>query len=147
MTRTYTHVQANTNPTITNTIHVQHIPDRFNFLSVVCRSLALFTPRRFFSRLVSASSSSAGLTQGAFHRRSVCAYGAGEVDHLVRQALLQVALSPEGSLTVLCEFDALAATVRSRARTRARTFALSRGGGVRRGLYGRHSAWEEDPRQ
>ena len=75
-----------------------------------------------------------GLTQGAFHRRSVCAYGAGEVDHLVRQALLQVALSPEGSLTVLCEFDALAATVRSRARTRARTFALSRGGGVRRGL-------------
>lgn len=58
VTRTYTHVQANTNPTITNTIHVQHIPDRFNFLSVVCRSLALFTPRRFFSRLVSASSSS-----------------------------------------------------------------------------------------
>ena len=30
VTRTYTHVQANTNPTITNTI-VQHIPDRFNF--------------------------------------------------------------------------------------------------------------------
>ena len=33
-------------------------PRPIQFLSVVCRSLALFTPRRFFSRLVSASSSS-----------------------------------------------------------------------------------------